>query len=338
MVWGNLNYNYGQATEGYQHGLGFLHRGIHSVRGFTKPHLVTYMESHDEERITYKNLTSGASSGSYNIRDTATALKRMELGAAFLLTIPGPKMIWQFGELGYDYPINYCTNGTINNNCRLDPEPIRWDYLNDNRRKSVFNTYSRLMALRNHTWYKNAFLSGTIDRNLAGDLKWIKVNSGDTSQLIVVGNFGVTGVTGSVTFPAAGTWFDYFSDATFSATGNSQIIGLLPGEFHVYVNRNVNNVSVTPVPDVPWNGSRLQAKVYPNPANNQFSIKLQMPAGSMVNIDMYNSTGQFIRHIHSGFLTRGEHELILDRKGLSRGNYFMRLNAGVTQTLQITFQ
>ena len=52
----------------------------------------------------------------------------LNLNAAFLLTIPGPKMIWQFGELGYDYSINTCTNGTVNNNCRLDEKPIRWDY------------------------------------------------------------------------------------------------------------------------------------------------------------------------------------------------------------------
>ena len=53
----------------------------------------------------------------------------MEMSAAFFFTIPGPKMIWQFGELGYDYSINHCANGTINNNCRLDAKPIRWDYL-----------------------------------------------------------------------------------------------------------------------------------------------------------------------------------------------------------------
>ena len=53
--------------------------------------------------------------------------------AAFLTMIPGPKMIWQMGELGYDYSINTCTNLTINNNCRLDEKPIRWDYQKQNK-------------------------------------------------------------------------------------------------------------------------------------------------------------------------------------------------------------
>ena len=77
------------------------------------------MESHDEERMAYKNINFGNSSGAYNTKDTAVSLLRNEMCAAFLLSMPGPKMIWQFGELGYDYPINYCVNGTINNNCRL---------------------------------------------------------------------------------------------------------------------------------------------------------------------------------------------------------------------------
>ena len=33
-------------------------------------------------------------------------MKQLGTNAAFFLTVPGPKMIWQFGELGYDYSIN----------------------------------------------------------------------------------------------------------------------------------------------------------------------------------------------------------------------------------------
>ena len=93
------------------------------------PHLVSYMESHDEERMMYKNLQFGnTANASHNVRDLNMALKRIEMCAGFFLTAPGPKMIWQFGELGYDFSINRCVDGTINNNCRLDNKPIRWDY------------------------------------------------------------------------------------------------------------------------------------------------------------------------------------------------------------------
>ena len=36
----------------------------------------------------------------YNTTDLDVALRRMGQAAAFFFTVPGPKMIWQFGELG----------------------------------------------------------------------------------------------------------------------------------------------------------------------------------------------------------------------------------------------
>ena len=35
---------------------------------FTQPNLVTYQESHDEERLMFKNEQYGAGSGSYNVK------------------------------------------------------------------------------------------------------------------------------------------------------------------------------------------------------------------------------------------------------------------------------
>ena len=125
MLWGNISHEYNEATLGYNNNLSGVD---YQARGWDDAHLIAYMESHDEERLNYKNLNFGNSNGSYNITDLPTALKRLELGSVFYFPIPGPKMLWQFGELGYDFSINRCTNGSINENCRLDPKPIRWDY------------------------------------------------------------------------------------------------------------------------------------------------------------------------------------------------------------------
>jgi hypothetical protein len=338
LLWGNLNYNYTQAAQGVIANSDFSN-GIYTVRNWTKPHLVTYMESHDEERIVYNCINYGSASAGYNIKDTATALNRMRLDAAFLFTIPGPKMLWQFGELGYDYSINYCTDGTINNNCRLDPKPIRWDYLNDSRRKSVYNTYSSLINLRFHPWYKDAFITGTIDKSLNGPTKWIRVSSGDTSHLVVVGNFDVSTQFVSLTFPAVGTWYDYLENTTFTSTGTVQSISLQPGEFHVYVNRNVNNLTPTPVSNVPWNGSDLQAKVYPNPAPSDFTVEVNVPQSSNVQIDAYTALGQYAATLYNGFLVKGTHQLALKKKTISNGIYYLKITAkAATKTIQVTFQ
>ena len=110
MLWGNMNHNYAQASMGYGADLSW---GVHSSRGWSNANLITYMESHDEERIMFSNKNYGNYSGSYFIQMSNTALARIELSLMFLIPIPGPKMVWQFGEMGYDYPINYCENGTI---------------------------------------------------------------------------------------------------------------------------------------------------------------------------------------------------------------------------------
>ncbi|MEK7253233.1 MAG: alpha-amylase family glycosyl hydrolase, partial [Bacteroidota bacterium] len=132
MLWGNGNCNFNQATMGYPNAppcnWDFGWSINYKARGWNNPHIVSYMESHDEERLMYKNLQFGNASGGYSTKILATALDRMELANVFFYALPGAKMIWQFGEVGYDFSINRCVNGTINNNCRLDPKPIRWDY------------------------------------------------------------------------------------------------------------------------------------------------------------------------------------------------------------------
>jgi 1,4-alpha-glucan branching enzyme len=101
MPWGNMNYNFNEATMGYVPTSNF-EWAIPEKRGYSQPLLISYMESHDEERLMFKNIKYGNSSGSYNIKDTGIALRRNEMAAAFYFSIPGPKMIWEFGELGYD--------------------------------------------------------------------------------------------------------------------------------------------------------------------------------------------------------------------------------------------
>ncbi|ANE53578.1 hypothetical protein SY85_17830 [Flavisolibacter tropicus] len=343
LLWGNLNDSYMQAAMGYRDRWNF-DWGIHSVRGWTQPHLVTYMESHDEERVTYKSIKYGNAVSGYSIKDTATALKRMELDAAFLLTIPGPKMIWQFGELGYDFSRCYLSsNNDESGNCdkKLDPKPIRWDYKNEPRRQSVYNIYSGLNALRFHAWYKELFQSGTITQNFSDAFKWLKVASGDTSMLVVVGNFDVTTTSSTVTFPTAGTWYDYFGNTTFTSTGTAQTISLQPGEYHVYVNRNVNNISVTPVVNIPTSGTTLEAKVFPNPVHTNYVVELYVPQSGTTSIDLLNLSGQQLGTLQQKFLIKGKHQLSFNRSGLpaASGTYYIRIYTSAAQKIiPITLQ
>ncbi len=292
------------------------------------------MECHDEERMMYKNLNFGNSSGTYNTRDLNTALRRMEMSAAFLLGMPGPKMIWEFGEQGYDFSINRCIDGTINNNCRLDPKPIRWDYLQITPRKRLVDIYSSLLKLRTHGWYKDVFAANdvTITRNMVSGAKWLMVRSStDSSMLCVIGNFDVNSQSLSFTFPSAGTWYDYLNGVTISATGAAQNINLLPGEYHVYLNRNLINAVVTVDPGSSNPTNKLEIKIFPNPSVQDVLMDLKLHESGNVEIDLLNAYGQKIQSLFNAFRTKGTHRLSLTiNQSIAAGNYIIRVKTNTS--------
>lgn len=232
MLWGNMNYNYAEGTMGWtDNGNSDLSGAIYTKRGWSKPNLVAYMESHDEERLMYKSLAYGNASGSYNVKDLATVLKRAELSAAFYFTLPGPKMIWQFGELGYDYSINTCSDGsTISEDCRVAEKPVRWDYLDNVNRKNLYNAYAKLIKLKKEN---NVFESLNLDYSLVNAQKYI-VWKGDINAFLV-GNFGVAEATVSLTLPKTGTWYNAISGENLSVSSTNYSIKLQPGEYRLYI-------------------------------------------------------------------------------------------------------
>jgi glycosidase len=334
LFWGNLNYNFNEASMGWVSTSNFENY-LHAVRGWSKAHLVGYMESHDEERLMYKNMQFGNTSNpAHNVRDLHTSLKRVELCAAFFLAGPGPKMLWEFGELGYDFSINRCVDGSVNNNCRLDKKPIRWDYQNVVQRKRVFDIYSAMNKLRFHGWYKDVFIANNVNitRNLAPAIKSLTVRSAnDTSVLFVVGNFEVTAQTAPITLPVAGTWYNYLQGGTFTATGSAQNITLQPGEYMVLLNRNLVNAVVTPVVDPVSNPNTLQANVYPNPVNRGSGfLEVYQPQAGLLRAWLLNASGQRVKEIYSQVMPRGKQVIHLDDKlvNLSPGLYYIRMESG----------
>jgi hypothetical protein len=334
LLWGNGSYNFQEAAMGYVANSNFEHL-LHVARGWNNPYLVGYMESHDEERMMYKNLNFGNASGGYNTRELNTALRRMELSAVFLFAMPGPKMFWQFGEMGYDFSINRCTDGTVNANCRLDPKPIRWDYLQIVQRKRLHDIYSSLLKLRAHSWYKDVFLANnvSITRSMTSGFKWLTIRSaGDTSILCLLGNLDVTAQSASFTFPAAGTWYDYLNGTTTTASGMAQNITLQPGQYHVYLNRNLVNAVVTSLPGTVNANTDIQVHLFPNPAIRNSILELTLPESGVVEIELLNNTGQKIQTVFRGFRTRGIHRLPVSlNNSLPAGPYLIR-----TQTKKLT--
>lgn len=298
LLWGNANYNFNQATMGYTTDASFA-SGFANARTWNQQHLVTYMESHDEERLMYKNTNYGNSSGAYTIKDLATGLKRNEMAAAFWALTPGPKLIWQFGELGYDYSINACTDGTINNNCRLSEKPIKWDYLNNSARQGLLNAYTQFLKLRNYPNYLNDFISNKYTFNTTGLVKTMQLN-GDSIKLVVVGNFDVTAQTATVTFPSDGVWYSLLNSKYQMVLGGSQSITLQAGEYYVFANKNINNQLVTGVNDIMDNNASTQLQLIPNPVFSTATLQYNLSTVSQVNAAIFDINGKKVYDVYKG--------------------------------------
>lgn len=231
MLWGNMNHQYSEGIMGYNdNNKSDISNVLASNRGWSKPNLVGYMESHDEERIMYKSIMYGFDNS------LSTSLKRAALSAAFYIPLPGPKMIWQFGELGYDYSINACTDGvTISNDCRVAEKPIRWDYADNTARKELYNVYSKLVTLK--TQYPT-FDTKDISYSLWTGKKSFVWRHSDMNAFLV-GNFDNTEGTVTVTIPKVGTWYDALSGSPISISNTLYTISLKPGEYRLFVDKNI---------------------------------------------------------------------------------------------------
>ncbi len=327
MVWGNLNYQYSEASMGWNDGgKSNFSRISYKAHGFNKPHVVGYMESHDEERLMYKNLRWGNALGSYDIKKTNIALSRIKLVSAFFYTVPGPKMIWQFGELGYDYSIDY--------NGRLGEKPIRWDYYtnpNYSERQKLFRFISELIALRKK--YK-VFNTANFSLNTYPSVKRIDLYD-STMNVSVIGNFDVISRTNEFSFPSNGYWYEYFTGDSIKIDNNKISIELLPGEFRIYTSKKIptpkdgkNLVTSLNNNHVNINGRFNLFQNYPNPFNPVTTITYQIPERAKVILKVYDILGREVETLVEEIKEPGQYEIKFNGKNLVSGIYIYKIIAG----------
>ena len=227
LLWGNMNHNYNQNTMGFNSDTDISWIS-YKQRGWNNPSLIGYMESHDEERLMFKNLEYGNTNGDYSVKNLTTALAREELAGMFLFTIPGPKMIWQFGELGYDI--------SIDENGRVGRKPIKWEYKDDVNRNQVYTTWSTMIAFK--TKYPEVFNTSDFTLNVSSLTKSIVLKN-TAFDVVIIGNFDVSAKSVSANFTKTGTWFEYFTGEENVVSNTTQSITLNPGEYKMYTSIKV---------------------------------------------------------------------------------------------------
>tara|TARA_R110000868_G_scaffold37111_10_gene131561 strand:- start:51258 stop:54167 length:2910 start_codon:yes stop_codon:yes gene_type:complete len=356
MLWGNQNGAYNESTMGYVSNLSGV---LSESKGFQKRHLVGYMESHDEQWLMFKNRSFGAcenspsggdgcltNPGSYNVRDLNTALDRQKIAGAFFFTLPGPKMLWQFGELGYGYGDDgeQCLNDS--NDCpafapgRTDAKPIRWDYWNNPDSEERINLYKTWSALINLRGSSEAFTDpDLLTHSLNGEVKWIKMIHSDT-DVAINGNFAVTSKFVDFTFPSTGVWYDFFTGESFDVGNGTISYNLLPGQFRIFTTKKFDAPEVGIV--IPnENEDKIDTPTafklyqnYPNPFNPSTNITFDVAQTGSVSLAIYDMLGRKVSELVSNVKTAGTYSVYFDASGLSSGVYFARFQAGETVQIQ----
>lgn len=282
MVWANLNGEFRNAVKGNASDFSRLSYKAH---GFKNAGAIAYMESHDEERIAYDALKNSKA-----IFSVATVMERTKAAAAMFFAIPGPKMIWQFGELGYDV--------SIDQNGRTGKKPIRWEYKDDADRLKLYKVFSELIKLKTT---QEIFKTSDFQTDLASTVKKITLNSA-SQKIILVANLDLEQKTITDVFPSTGKWYDFFTNSEINVSDTKTKYVLAPGQFHV-----LSNVALAK-PEanlVPWKleEERILAnaeeqevgiKVYPNPSEEIITVEVNTQQKGTILLKINNLLGKAV--------------------------------------------
>jgi 1,4-alpha-glucan branching enzyme len=318
MMWGIMTYEYNNLTKGYA---GNISRMSSSSRGFNSHRLMGYAESHDEERLMYNNLQSGNNStADHNVRTLNVALSRMSALGAVSLLVPGPKMIWQFGELGWDSSIFTCNNGTVNSpsdgtsgDCKLDTKPQpQWtgNWLGDANRSKIYNEWAKMITMKT----VEPVFSGTVTINNSSSLlPNIKITnselaSSELKDVLIVANFNVIAQNVASGFPYTGTWYNLMDNTAINVISTSAAINLQPGEFKIYGNKTASLA----IADYEKSPSIV---LYPNPVSNYFTLN-----ETTTKVQVFSITGQLMKSFNAG-QTESYQYIVSD---LSNGMYVVK--------------
>ncbi|MFV5693910.1 alpha-amylase family glycosyl hydrolase [Flavobacterium sp. LB3P122] len=293
MMWGIMTGPYNELSMGYS---GNISRMNSSSHGFTANRLMGYAESHDEERLMYKNLQFGNSTNAaHNVKTLNVALSRMSALGAVSLLVPGPKMIWQFGELGWESSIFTCNNGSVNSpsdaisgDCKLDTKPQpQWasNWLGDTNRSTIYNDWAKMITMKT----VEAVFSGTATMaNTSSLYPNIKITnsalaSSQLKDVLILANFNVITQNVATGFPYTGVWYNLMDNTTITVSNVNDPITIPAGGYRIYGNKT----AALAIADYEKTPTIL---LYPNPANNYFTLNTNTS-----KVQVFSITGQLVK-------------------------------------------
>lgn len=333
MMWDKETNPYNQNTMGFAANSNF-NRVKYSAHGFTERRAMSYGESHDEERIMYKNINFGAPGAN----TLAEALQRQKSYGAVFLTVPGPKMIWQFAELGFDKSIFMCTNGTVNTDtdatpgdCKLDPKPSAFglNYDTDAARKSVYDTWAKILEIRLSSQVFNTKTFNVESGNLMPRIFiWNDASTEPLKNVVILANFTTSSQSIVPDFPYTGNWVNLMDNSAVPVASTTAPITIEAGGFRIFGNAPALATSET--------GSVKNAVslvITQNPVTNG-TANLRYTNADNGTLAIYDLSGKLVKSVKTA-KSNGDETVSIN--GLKSGMYLIQLKSdkGVAVTKMV---
>lgn len=292
-LWRNVNYAFSQAAMGYSSGSDFSGM-VSSPRQW-----VGYAESHDEERNFFKSKTYGDG----NLKtDSLARVARVPLNMAFATLLPGPKMIYEFEEMGYDYSID-------SQGGRVNEKPSAWSWLDLVHRKAAYEASAKIINLRKI--FPLAFEQGTFQTSIGGS-DWsggrrISLVHNDLN-LVVLGNFSATTTANTYpSYPKSGLWYNLLTgDKKYIGNVNDPVL-LSSGELQIWTDREIKLTTDNMI--------FKKEEIYPTLTKDKIYIRHNSDNNK---VNLYNSSGSLLKSM--------ENASELDLSMYPSGVYIVKLN------------
>ena len=333
MMWDKETNPYNQNTMGFATNSNF-NRVKYSAHGFTERRAMSYGESHDEERIMYKNINFGAPGAN----TLAEALQRQKSYGAVFLTVPGPKMIWQFAELGFDKSIFMCTNGTVNTDndatpgdCKLDPKPSAFglNYDTDAARKSVYDTWAKILEIRLSSQVFNTKTFNVESGNLMPRIFiWNDASTEPLKNVVILANFTTSSQSIVPDFPYTGNWVNLMDNSAVPVASTTAPITIEAGGFRIFGNAPALATSETGNVK-----NAVSLVITQNPVTNGIA-NLRYTNADNGTLAIYDLSGKLVKSVKTA-KSNGDEAVSIN--GLKSGMYLIQLKSdkGVAVTKMV---
>lgn len=235
--WANVNYASCQFAMGYSGGSDMNRFYAPLDGGRLWGSTVSYAESHDEERMAYKQSTSGVNGVKGNLE---VSMRRLGSVAAQMLMTPGAHMIWQFQEFGADQT----TKNSSGND--TSPKKVIWSYLNNEYRAGLHQSYVELCNLRRYN--ADMFRQDVATTVNFGASNWangrtLKLVNGSSELYVIINPMPSTVRNLSPGFNRPASAYKLLSASyNFEPVINGSTVSMLPGSYAVFGTADISGI------------------------------------------------------------------------------------------------